>query len=506
MVKYIKIKGSNGAFLFFLFIGYNLDMNNNILKLRIILWHILVIIVLFFVYMAIVPSGHISYVCDMQDDNPFISSISPKDRIGETNNNGQKIIGDPVYFSLETPRTFSEANLEIKFKNNNPEENPIIEAGVLVDKTIWRYKLSPLDNYFLDNLYNQWDYSEKGNLVLFTNPAIASSTFYSVDDFLANPPRMDEIATYNYDLKTDYILDNYSSSTKIISLDKKLRGPFQVLTYIDNEDFYFDFTFSDLNKNKDSDEINLNLYYEDQLVDSKHLDDDGIVNDLGKIRPSRNIGFELANMPQGVYKIELRVNEDIVTEKIQSKQNKISFLNKIWLEDASAINLPIFTDSNVIFAQTTNPASLQEIKFASSSLDIENTYRQYSANLEATSTEILIQKGDVILAGNGVFSFDQQSLFDPKIKKIDSSFKLPNSGINYILADYKKPQKEGEYFVSGIKVDLSGAYRENSKYSFLISIPGLRADDDIDDSVEIDSIRVDLQGTDLIGKIKSLFN
>ncbi|MDA3840134.1 MAG: hypothetical protein PF572_03515 [Patescibacteria group bacterium] len=480
-------------------------MKMSIIKLRIILWHILVIAVLFFVYMAIVPSGHISYVYDLEKDSSFISKLSPRDRVEFPLGGAQKIIGDPVYFSLETPRKFNEAVLSIKYKNNNPLDNPIIEAGVLVDKTVWRYKLEPLDNHFLNYIYDEWAVFEGGGVSLFVNPNNASSTYDSVDSFLANPPATREIAIYDYDLDIDYVLENYASSSGIKVFETDLRGPYQILAYIDNEDLYFDFSFIDVNKNKDDDEININLYFEDQLIDSGHLDDDGVKDDSGENSGLRNLRFDLVNMPKGVYKIELRVGDDIVTKSIETKQNKLSFLNKIWISDENISDFSVFTDSNIIYAQTSNPSSVQEIQFATSTFILGETFRQFSQELEASTTELIFEKGDIILAGNGVFSFNFDSLLNPNIKKIDSSFDLRNTEINYILADYEKPEKSGDYFTKEIKIDLAGAYRENSKYSFLISIPGLRVDDKINDSIEIDEIKVDLRGTDLLGKIKTIF-
>lgn len=479
-------------------------MKINIIKLRIILWHFLAVVVVFFIYMAIVPSGHIAYTYDFEKDNFFISKLGPNDRLGELNSGFQKVIGDPVYFSLFTPRVFNEAKLSIKYKNNNPELNSIIEAGILVDNTIWRHKLYPIENSIIDTFSENWHLIEDDEVSLFIDTSRASSSYSSVSDFLINPPALEEIATYNYDLNIDYSMKEYASSTVGYSIDTKLRGPYQFFTYIDNEDLFFEFTFSDLNKNKDSDEIYLHLYYQDQLIDSRFLEDDGIKDDNAEILDSRSLSFELLNMPSGVYKIELRATDDIISEKIETKQNKISFLNKIWISDFGENDLSVFTDSSMVHFQTINPASLQNILFATSSLALNETYRQFSQELEGSSTEIIFEKDDIILAGNGVFSFDGNSLFNPRVKKIDSNFKLDQSGVKYILANYRKPEKDDEYFRKELNFDLRGAYRENSKYNFLISIPGLKADDDINDTIEISEIKIDLYGVDLITKLKSL--
>ncbi len=480
-------------------------MKVNLIKLRIVLWHILAFFVLFFVYMSVVPSGHIAYTYNFKKDNSFISKLSPKDRVEVAEGGVQKIIGDPVYFSLETSRKFNEAILNIKYKNNNPRDNPIIEAGVLVDKTVWRYKLEPIDNYFLNNIQDEWLVYGGADVSLFINPRKASSSYDSLDSFLSNPPPGSEIAVYNYDLNIDYVLENYASSSELKVFETDLRGAYQIIGYIDNEDLFFDFSFIDLNENKDEDEININLYYHDQLIDSVHLDDDGISEDSGEKSASRNLGFDLSNMPKGVYKIELRVGDDIITEKIETKQNKLSFLNKIWISDESISNFSVFTDSDIFHVQTLNPRSIQEIRYGTSTFGLSETFRQFSQTLEASTTELVFERGDIILAGNSVFSFELDSLLNPNIKKIDSTFDLDNAEVAYILSNYKKPEKMGSYFFREVKFDLSSAYREDSKYSFLISVPGLKADDRIGDSIEIEEIRVDLYGTNLLGKIKSLF-
>ncbi len=479
-------------------------MKINIIKIRIILWHFLAIAIVFFIYMAIVPSGNISYIYDFESNDFFISKLSPEERLGEIEGGYQRIIGDPVYFSLFTPRSFNEANINIKYKNNNPDLNPIIEAGLLVDNTIWRHKLLPVENSLIDSIYEEWQMVEGDEVSLFIDTSRASSSYSSVLDFLSKPPSANEIAVYNYDPDIEFFMEDYSSSTDEYIIDAKLRGAYQFFTYIDSEDLFFDFTFSDLNKNKDRDEIHLNLYYQDQLIDSKFLEDDGIINDNGDFSESRNLSFELTNMPTGAYKIELRAGDDIVTERIKTRQNKIAFLNKIWISNFGKKDFSIFTDSSIAHFQTINPGSLQNIVFASSTLELGETYRQFSKELNGTSTEIIFEKGDIILAGNGVFSFAEDFLFNPRIKKVDSSFSLTQSGVKYILASYKKPEKEGDYFRKNISFDLSGAYRENSRYGFLISVPGLKADDDIDDFVEISEIKIDLDGLSLMEKIKLL--
>jgi len=79
-------------------------------------------------------------------------------------------------------------------------------------------------------------------------------------------------------------------------------------------------------------------------------------------------------------------------------------------------------------------------------------------------------------------------------------------GINYVLANYRIPSDDGEWKTAEVEFDLTKAYSEDGKYSFLISIPGLRADDGVDDYIEIGGIKIDLRGRTLFGALKNKFN
>jgi hypothetical protein len=74
--------------------------------------------------------------------------------------------------------------------------------------------------------------------------------------------------------------------------------------------------------------------------------------------------------------------------------------------------------------------------------------------------------------------------------------------MEYVLTDYKKWSRQGEWKVKETAFDLGSAYSEDGKYRFLISIPGLKEDDDIDDYVIIDEIKIELKGDSILEILK----
>ena len=189
-------------------------------------------------------------------------------------------------------------------------------------------------------------------------------------------PKSGEIALYNYKLKQEYVIPGYKANNSDKKIEYALRGPYQFYTYIKNEDLDYKFTFIDLNENTDKDPIELQLYYGDDLIDTRHLQDDGVTTN--KTSNQKTLEFKLQNMPEGAYKLELRANDDIITKKIITKQSKLSFLNKVRIANENKSNINLYTDSKKIQALTTNPGKLQTIKIGEAELSLAETYKQYS--------------------------------------------------------------------------------------------------------------------------------
>lgn len=466
-------------------------MEENIFKIRLFLWFILFGVVFWLFWMAVVPSGKITYVNNFEASHEFIQKLSPQDRI-ETLSDGVKITGEPVYFALRTPRRFEKAKLIIRYKNMS--DRPIIEIGPLVDEVLWQYDLRPIENKILDQLSMAWRAERDGELILLQRNDLADDDFFnSIQDFLNNPPLADRVAVYNYRFNYEYLIEDYQPESTERKIDVSLRGPFGFYTYIKDEDLFFNFETLNLNHNQDFDPVVANLYYQDSLIDSIRLEDDGA--------SQKSLRFENKNLPEGVYKIEIKVSNDIVTEKITTTQSRVSFINKIWIYEGGE-NLRLFTDSQSLNAQTVNPGSLQKIEAGKQIVDLRETYKLFSEQLEPGIKEIVLEKDDVILSGNGIFAFSEDDFFNPRVSAVDANLDILNSEIDYVLARYRSPEKHEDWSVAELDLDISNAYREFYKHSFLISVPGLRSDDDIKDYVEIDEIRVELEGTSLWEKIK----
>lgn len=170
-------------------------MLKKIKYLRIFLWLMLAVFIVFVIWQAIVPGGRAVYSFDFKSSSFFVGRLTPRERVGAIADGRQNIQGQPVYFNLWTPRPFSKLKLTIRYKNNR---TPVLEAGLLLDKESWRYAIKPLHNETIDNLYRSehWGVLENGPIILLQR----RETYASVQDFLKKLPPAKQVAVYNYAL------------------------------------------------------------------------------------------------------------------------------------------------------------------------------------------------------------------------------------------------------------------------------------------------------------------
>ncbi len=471
-------------------------MNKNIIKIRIVLWFILAVITAWFGYLKIVPSGNISYVYDFKKASSFIGKLAPAERV-DVNGGQAEIKGEPVYFSVRPPRRFEKARVTLAFKNT--ADFSVMELGLLNDKVSFNYDLKPMENKIIDQLAMVWP------SVIGQNGAKLyqrEKKYDSLEKFLEALPEIasGEIALYNYDLNKKFLLDDYAPARGKNIIDNKLRGSYQFYTYVKNQSLDYAFEFSDLNLNQDSDPVEIKVFSPDGMIYSSIR-----VSDEQADSRSRRADIRLPNLPEGVYRVSVAANDDIITESIATELHIFSLINKVWLAESNKNGQTLFTNSRVVNAQTLNPASLGSVNVGGTILNLAETYRQFSVKINSAKTEIKLPANDIIISGDGVFSFSPSGLINPGFKNINSNLDVNGEKINYVLADYDTPGYAAGLQTASAEFDLTRGYSEDGKYQFLISLPGLKVEEENDGSVILKEIKVEFFGTSLSQKIKKYY-
>jgi len=217
-----------------------------------------------------------------------------------------------------------------------------------------------------------------------------------------------------------------------------------------------------------------------------------------------NLSLSGENLPAGLYRLEIISDNQVEISQINSPSDKMSFINKLSLSGLSTPP-PLFTDIDNLHLKTVNAESLGPVYFAGQENAFDQVYTQFifSEN-QSRFKKIVLPAGGIDLEGSGVFSWSPAAIINPGLTKLDRYFNPSSSQINYILAAYKQPEEKNGLMRASASFDLKGLLRNNGKYDFLISIPGLDGKQGDERYLDIRSIKIELEGKSLWQKILSL--
>ena len=467
-------------------------------KLKLFLNIVLLIFVFIFLFLYIVPFGKITYKKDFKSrfSNVFLAKgaiykLGPADRIYDKN----KIIAEPSYFYLRTSRNFDLAKLKIKYKISEASLaiNSLIniQAGVLLDKESWNYRLYPVYNSALNFALENWSCKEYNNVTFLQK----EEKFENLSDFL-NSKDFSSLATYNYYLSNNYLIDNYNKKEGYSFSFPSLLGSHIFYAYLKDESLKIDFLFENIDQNNKNN-LDIFVYSENNVIFSKSFDSSEFENKQGV-----NFSLDLPYLPEGVYKVEIRANDSFVIKSMKSYLEKISFLNKINLFNTSD-GFYVFSNKSNFKIKALDAQCLNQVNINNQIFLLDKIYKQFSLDVPRQEVNFVQSNScGLLIENNGLFSFDRNSLVNPSISSIESAGDLEE--LNFIIADYKAPQKEGDYYSSEIDVDLKNAWREDGEYRFIISAPFLN---NLNNSeyLEIEKIEIELFGKSLKTKLLDYF-
>lgn len=420
----------------------------------------------------------------MNKDSNKISALGPEDRVKVKTENGQKVIyqtQDLTYFTTTMPFSFDQATVRITFKNPNPDQT--LSLG-FKDEQKWHYDTKLFDVPILNSL--PWNKIGQ-NPVLYQRDA----TFTNVDDFLANPPRESLIGTYNYDLDigttSQSAVPNYTPNQQETILTTPLRGKHVLYTYLENEPFTMQIEKQDLNWYSDPDPVTVTIYKDQDVVFQSTAEDDGIQDDSRKILPAetitiKNPGPELPE--KGVYKVVIDANDDTIINRITTNLHKIVFQGPIFPagnQSAYPIIIPntlpttLYTNAFTLSALTYHSAGQQTISVGNQSYPLSMVNTSQIIIPKDDITRVTLPESDAVLNGfMGYFSFDVSQFFLPTAYHILPITKKDDvSLVDYLIADYVPSHKEGAWQVSEQTFDVSKAYIQDGKLSWIIRAPRL---------------------------------
>ncbi len=449
------------------------------LLVRIVQLTIILIPVGIFVWLLnqeLVPSGTFVIAHGVNELSPFIDRILPDDRalapaMDADGDWVQAIVGDPGYFFVHPHRSFDAVHAEVWFKN---EGVPIVELGALSSPTGESYDLRPLQNLLIDD--SSWDRMSDNGIVLLQR----THTYDSVNAFLQNPPPLGEIATYHETLAQPFRLAGYVPSSATQMVDVSLRGFHEFETYIKDETLRFDVAYMDMNRKNGAEPVRVTVYdATGNPVAEARAADDGDVSEDAKPSALSTLTVEAAHLPEGVYKVELNAERDIFFRTITTTQQKITFLNNVYLGDEvgyRAVNRAVkfWTEAKNMRFVTQHADALQEVSVGGNVVRVTEPYQE--ARAEVTQPGVIetdVPHGDLIVNTDGHIAFSPAQYFDPDPVRLSADTNLDRLGVNYVIAHYTPPRQEGNWLVASVDFDTSIMAEQSGAWKFVISTPDI---------------------------------
>ena len=431
---------------------------------RLGLWVALGSLVLWVIGNYLVPGGQVVYSWQPGKSGAFVSGLSPEQRVSLNAQGEWELVGGPAYFSVRTTRPYRSLDLTIKYRQ---AASQLAEVGLLTDGLLKRYSLQPLYNRVIDTLWQDpaWSKTEDQGLVLLQRHRL----YNTVSDFLAHPPKSNEVAAYNYRWPEPTKIKDYQSGQGY-DWRYPLVGTVEMLTYIKKETLQVQLAVVDFHKNNVVDEAVLELRNEQgELIATEKLA--GTLPVEPNKPELKQLTMIKKDLPEGLYRLNWRASDEIQINRLLTTQSKLTFVSRLKFGSFNqAIKVQVAGPN--LKASTAEPSDLQVIKVASSSLAIDQSYHNFSWELPClkTACELVTAKGGLILATNGYFAPEPRALIRPAVAKIDSFFRLTPQ-INYIIARYQPPKTENGWQVATIHFDVNGVYNNEGRFGFLLDAP-----------------------------------
>ena len=428
---------------------------------------------------------------DFTDQPSAISELTPRgrslDREVNAENGGtyQRIVAEPVYFSVDLPSPYPKATVEIEYQN--PSQS-MVELGLLQNNPADIqaggqpiYNWATIENKFVEN--SNWERIEEDGLVLLQK----EPSYSSISEFIDNPPNALTVGTWRAGLRLPFTFDDYQEQPSSATVYYPLRGAHQLFTYVKDTPLEVDLTFHDANFSQGTDPVTVQVTRLGEVVAEYAIEDDGQELAVGESSGEQAFSFQVFDLEEGVYGVDLLTSDDIIFTSITTAQDKLVVKSSIHLAGSSEYHNAIpdlateastlYTESDTISATAKHSAGVSTVLFNQEPLLLRTVDRVYAwqAPRSRQLTEVFVPANDVQLVGDHYFSTSLDSWFDPEFGFRELSPVTDREQLDVIISrEYMGPERQRSWYLTQAEFDLTPvASEEPNQFSFALSAPGL---------------------------------
>jgi len=411
------------------------------------------------------PSGTFVATTNLDGKSAWIQQFLPGQRTSIPGKQadgwiGQRISGDPVYFTARSPGPYDKVDVEIEFR---PIHQPLLEFGMVRDAAGKELEMRP-----------------------FFSEELASSRFRTVEGLgfvaLGTPnarlqdPRPEGLAIWGASTTMPQLADTKGEwrDTAVA-----LRGSHEFsLVPIDGE-IHMRFVLQAANRSQGGDIAAFRIFRGDEEVGREAVSISGSRDQ--KLGSKVTHDVHLPNARTGIYRIQFIAQDDVFIRSIGTNSRRWVLGPRLVSGDevgysTSTPSVDVWTNSRHIVAETFHVEGLQEITLGPVKTTLRHTH-QPSRLDRPTDPEKLARlhapRGDIRFIGDGYFAFSQEAFFEPRPRRLTDGTVAEAEKIEAVLTPYQRPMPLGEGWLKG-----TSSYElrpGQDQLRFVLSAPGMES-------------------------------
>lgn len=442
-----------------------------------------VLVLIWLIRRDLVLSGQFDVSHNYQTVSPFFTELVPKQRVA-LEGDSSKFLQEPVYSTLRYPRPFQELTLSMVFKN---PDDLFVEFGPQTGLPEV-YTLHGVNHPMLNKLLaneDEWGHIE--NRLYQKN--LVDYRYASVEQFKDALPDQQSVGYYGVDWETPYLPAFFPQEEAVITTP--LRGGHDFYAATNKGTYIIELDVQDINSSRGPDPITVTIEsWEGEVLEQCELVDDGEDRERGVTSKKRAISCEAATISgPSILLIRIEATQDIIIHEIRTSSAYFVAKDAVQLAggpdyrsefgDDALGSTELFTSSRQWTVLTPHRSTLQSIRLARETVELEEPYETYTYQMPKDQRFLLedgysfiTEKGNLQIVGRGVYAFSQEHYFSPKPWLIDATTDPQVIGIQYLLTDYNPPVERGNGVLEQtIDVDLSEVFAPEKNLRVQWSLP-----------------------------------
>ncbi|WP_214045131.1 S-layer protein domain-containing protein [Methanomethylovorans sp.] len=229
-----------------------------------------------------------------------------------------------------------------------------------------------------------------------------------------------------------------------------LRGKHEIYTYVHNDTLSLFVSKHDLNWYEGEDELDVIAYSPSgKVVGSITIPDDGR-SAATRIAGDVQTGvLEVSGLQDGIYRIELISNDDVIIDELRSAQDKLVFDGKMFILSPGELYVASNKRISLRF-MTLHDEGLQEINVKgsdrtySTKLDTKNKWVNIRLPASASPYKIELPKGDIKIESDAFFAYSDEAFLSKEkftiVPLYDTISKGQELKVDYFIVPIQKEQ------------------------------------------------------------------